>query len=132
MVADALFALLLAGLLAARFRWWLRCSPPTSAADIRLFSRRLSRAVYLTLYLIIGAKQIVKIIGGLSYESGPAQDPGMLNPTSQVFLLYGLMALVLIRVLAYLTWRRHRLSLEPCSTPRSSPGPATPSFPHPY
>jgi hypothetical protein len=130
MVADALFALLLAGLLAARFRWWLKYSPPTSAADIRLFSRRLSRTVYLTLYLIIGAKQIVNIIGGLTY--GPAQDLGTLNPTSQVFLLYGLMALVLIRVFAYLTWRRHRLSLEPCSPSRSSPGPATPSFPRPY
>jgi cytochrome b561 len=129
MVADALFALLLAGLLVARFRWWLRYSPPTSAVDIRLFSRRLSRTVYLTLYLIIGAKQIVGIIGGAAYESAPAQDLGTLNPTSQIFLLYGLMALVLIRVLAYLTWRRHRFTLEPSGPPRSSPGPATPSFP---
>jgi cytochrome b561 len=119
MLADALFALLLAGLLAARFHWWLRCSPPASAADIRLFSRGLSRTVYLALYLIIGAKQIVNIIDWLSNGGGPAQDLGMLKPTGQVFLVYGVAALVLIRVLAYLTWRRYRLSLRPCSPVRS-------------
>jgi hypothetical protein len=97
MATYALFALLVAGLLTARFHWWLKYSPPLSAADIRLFSRGLSRTVYLVLYLIIGAQQIVN------------------KPTSQAFVVYGLMALVLIRLLAYLTWRRHRLSLEPRS-----------------
>jgi len=105
MVADALFALFLAGVLPARIRWWLKYSPPVSAADIRQFCRQLSRSVYLVLYLIIGAKQLVGIIGGLNAEGGLGQDPGMLVPTNQGFLVYGLIALVLIRVLAYLTWR---------------------------
>jgi cytochrome b561 len=112
MVADALYALLLAGLLTARFLWWLKYSPPTSAADIRLFSRGLSRSVYLVLYLIIGAQLMVNIVGALQSGAGPARDLGMFKPTSQAFLVYGLIALVLIRVLAYLTWRRQRLSLR--------------------
>jgi cytochrome b561 len=108
MLANASFAIFLAGLLAARFSWWLKYSPPESAADIRLFSRRLSRTVYLVLYLIIGAKQIVNIIGGFEDGAAIGQDPGMLVPAGQVFLVHGLIALVLIRVLAYLTWRRYR------------------------
>jgi hypothetical protein len=132
MVADALLAVFLGGLLAARFRWWLTYSPPASAADIRLFSRGLSRLVYLALYLIIGARQIVNIVGRLYYEGGPAPDLGILTSTSQVFLLHGLMALVLIRVLAYLTWRRYRFSLDPCAPIRSSAASTARSFPRPY
>jgi cytochrome b561 len=127
MVADALFALLLAGLLTARCRWWLKYSPPTSPADIRLFSRGLSRSVYLVLYLIIGAQLMVNIAGALQGGAGAARDLGMLKPTSQAFLAYGLIALVLIRVFAYLTWRRYRLSFErgPVRPPAN---PARPSF----
>jgi cytochrome b561 len=132
MAADGLFALLLAGLLAARFRWWLKYSPPGSAADIRLFSRRLSRTVYLVLYLIIGAQQVVNLVGRLEHGGGRAQHPGMLNPTTQAFVVCGLIALVLIRILAYLTWRRQRLSLEPRSPARPAASPTTPSFPRPY
>jgi hypothetical protein len=131
MAADALFALLLAGLLAARFQWWRKYSPPTSAADIRLFSRGLSRTVYLVLYLIIGAQLLVNIVGALRGGAGAAHDLGMLKPTSQAFVAYGLIALVLIRVLAYLTWRWYRLSFEP-SPARPSAGPTTPSFLRPY
>jgi hypothetical protein len=108
MAADALFALLLAGLLTARFRWWLKYSPPESVADIRLFSRGLSHTVYLVLYLIIGTQLIVNIVGALRGGAEPVQDLGMLKPTSQGFVICGLIALVLIRVLAYLTWRRYR------------------------
>jgi hypothetical protein len=118
MVADELFALLLAGLIAVRFRRWLKYSPPVSAADIRLFSRRLSRTVYLLLYLIIGAEQIVNIVGRLKDEGMAPPDLAMLKPTNQVFLLYGLIALVLIRVLAYLTWRR--ISISPRARQRGS------------
>jgi cytochrome b561 len=134
MVADALFALLLAGLLAARFRWWLRYSPPVSAADIGVFSRRLSRMVYLVIYLIIGAQLIVNIVGGLRGDAGPGpgQNLGILSPISQDLVMFGLIALALIRVLAYLTWRRHRLSLEPRSPDRPSARPTAPSFLRPY
>jgi hypothetical protein len=107
MAADALFALLLSGLVVARFGWWLKHTPPVDAADIRLFSRRLSRMVYLLIYLIIGAEETVHIIGGLEAGGSPARD--LLDPAGQVFVLNGLFALVLIRVFAYLVWRRHPL-----------------------
>jgi cytochrome b561 len=129
MVADALSACLLAGLLAARFRWWLRYSPPASAADIRHFSRGLSRMVYLSLYLIIGVKQVAVIIAGWKYGNVPAQGLGMLDPASQGFLLYGLGALVLIRVLAYLTWRRYRDALGRRGPARFMPRPPAPALP---
>jgi hypothetical protein len=132
MVADVLFALLIACLLAAQFRWWLKCSAPVSAAAIRVISRRSSRVVYLVLYLIIGAQQIANIIGGLQNNGGPGQDLGVLKPTSQGFLVCGLIALVLIRVVAYLTWRRYRFSVEPYRATRSSASPTTPSLLRPY
>ena len=110
---QAVFGVLLSSLVIVRFAWWVKYCPPVSAADIRQFSRRLSRMVYLVLYLIIGAQLIVNIIGGLDGEAGPAQDLAMLKPANQAFVVYGLIALVLIRVLAYLTWRRYRSSLEP-------------------
>jgi hypothetical protein len=123
MVADALFALLLAGLLAARFRWWLRHAGPVSAADIRVFSRRLSRMVYLVIYLIIGAQLVVNIAAGLRGAGGPGpgQHIGMLSPLSQTLVMLGLIALAWIRVLAYLTWRRQRLSLAQPSPPSAGP-----------
>ena len=110
MVSDASIALIIACLLVAKFHCWLRRSAPVSAADIRLFSRRLTRTVYLVIYLIIGVQQIANIVGGLQNNGVAGQTLGMLKSTSQVFLLHGLLALVLIRVLAYLTWRRIALS----------------------
>ncbi len=132
MVADALSALLIACLLAAKFQWWLRCSAHVSAADIRLFSRRLSRMVYLVIYLIIGVQQIANILGGLQSNGVAGQALGMLKPTSQVFLLHGLFALILIRVFAYVTWRRYRFFVRPHRTTLSSTGPTTPSLLRPY
>jgi hypothetical protein len=105
---QAVFGVLLSSLIIVRFHYWAKYSPPLSAAGIRLFSRGLSRMVYLVLYLIIGAQLIVNIVGRLQGEAGPAQELGVLKPTSQAFVVYGLIALVLIRVLAYLTWRRYR------------------------
>jgi hypothetical protein len=132
MISDASIALIIVGLLAAKFHWWLKCSAPVSAADIRLFSRRLSRMVYLVLYLIIGVQQIANIVGRLQNNGVAGQGLGMLKPTSQVFLLHGLLALVLIRVLAYLTWRRYRFFVGPRRATLSSAGPTTPSLLRPY
>ena len=89
---------------------------------------RLSRTVYLVLYLIIGAQQIVNIVGALQDEGGPAQDLGMLKPTSQAFCAIGLIALVLIRVLAYLTWRRYRFIRGPDTVLRPFSAARAPDF----
>ena len=105
---HALFGLLLCGLVVVRFRWWLKNSPPAHALDIRQFSRRLSRMVYLVLYLVTGAMQVINIIGALPYDTRSARDLALLKPgpDCQAFLICGLVALVSIRVIAFLSWRR--------------------------
>jgi cytochrome b561 len=105
---HALFGLLLWGLVVVRFRWWLRNFPSAQAVDIRQFSRRLSRMVYLVLYLVTGAMVVINIMGALQDDVRPARDLALLRPTpdSQAFLVYGLIALVLIRVLAFWSFRR--------------------------
>jgi len=105
---HALFGLLLCGLVVVRFRWWLKNSPPAHALDIRQFSRRLSRMVYLVLYLVTGAMEVINIIGPQQGGVRPTRAISLLLPTpdSQAFLTWGLVALVSIRVLAFWSWRR--------------------------
>jgi hypothetical protein len=83
-------------------------SPPAHALDIRQFSRRLSRMVYLVLYLVTGAMEIINILGAPQGGTHPARGLAILKPTpdGQAFLICGLIALVAIRVLAFWSWRR--------------------------
>ena len=105
-----LFGLLLWGLVIARFRCWLKHSPPSHSAEVREFSRQLSRMVYLLLYLVIGVTQILEIVnfmrlgGTLGFDPLRDSEGGIAN--CQVVLVYGLSALALIRVSAYWIWRR--------------------------
>jgi cytochrome b561 len=105
---HALFGLLLCGLVAARFQWWLKSSPPARPLDIRQFTRRLSRMVYLVLYLVTGTMEVINFIGARQDDIRPARDFALLKPTSdsEAFLICGLIALVSIRVLAFWSWRR--------------------------
>ena len=115
---HALFGLLLVGLVIARFLWWLKHSPPSQKADIRRFSRQLSRLIYLVLYLVIGTKQIIGIVNfmwhggildfGLLLDNDSAQDLGIYKSTAdfRAILVCGLIALALIRGLAFWTWLR--------------------------
>jgi cytochrome b561 len=115
---HALFGLLLVGLVIARFYWWLKHTPPAQNADIRRFSRQLSRLVYLVLFLVIGAKQITGIVNfmwhggildfGLLLNSDNARDLGIYKSTAdfRAILVCGLIALALIRGLAFWTWLR--------------------------
>jgi hypothetical protein len=68
----------------------------THSAEVRKYSRQLSRIVYLILYLVIGVKQIFAPYFGIS---APTAE-------SQVILAYGLVALVVIRLAAYLACLR--------------------------
>jgi cytochrome b561 len=115
---HALFGLLLVGLVIARFLWWLRHSPPAQKADIRRFSRQLSCLIYLILYLVIGAKQIIGIVNfmwrgvtldfGLLLNNDSAQNLGIYKSTAdfRAILVCGLIALAVIRGLAFWTWLR--------------------------
>jgi hypothetical protein len=67
----------------------------------------MSRQVYLVLYLSIGVKEMTNVVRALLSDHRSAHRFASLRPhmDGQV-LLYGLMVLVLIRVLAFLSWRR--------------------------
>jgi cytochrome b561 len=107
-VFHALFGSLLCGLVVLRFLWWLKISPPAHPLDVRRFIRRLSRMVYLVLYLVTGTMEIISIVGARQDGILPLRDLALLKPTSdsEAFLIWGLVALVSIRVLAFWSWRR--------------------------
>jgi cytochrome b561 len=96
---PALFGLLLCGLVVARFYRRAKHSPLVVPADIRDFSRQLSHMVYLLLYLTIGARQVICIVDYIwrgDYRDGFGPDEAF-----RVFVVYGLVALAVIRVLAF-------------------------------
>jgi cytochrome b561 len=116
---HALFALLLCGLVFSRCWWRVKHSPRMLPGDIRELSRHLSRIVYLVLYVVIGARQLISILNGIWHGSavdfnlfderfrhGP-DTPGW-NPKDdfQLFLATGLSVLVIIRVVAFRLWLR--------------------------
>jgi uncharacterized membrane protein YbjE (DUF340 family) len=100
MAADnihALFGSLLLVIVVARFLRDVRRFPPVRAADVRSLTRRLSRMVYLLLYLAAGLQQLI----------------GRGSADLQVILLYGLIALIIIRVLTIGIWLRNRSRRRP-------------------
>jgi cytochrome b561 len=90
-----LFALLLWGFVIARFYWRVKHFWPMSLVEIRELSRGLSRMVYLLLYVVVGINQLLGIRHVIWYG-------GALEPAAglQPFLAYGLVAVIMIRVLA--------------------------------
>jgi cytochrome b561 len=88
---QALFGLLLLGSAVARIFWEVGRSAPFRVADVRNLTRRLSRMVYLLLFLAVGLEQLI----------GRGNSTGDL----QVMLVYGLITLIAIRVLAIGIWR---------------------------
>jgi len=114
---HALFALLLCGLVLARYRWLVERSPRMRSAEVRALSRHLSRIVYLFLYVVIGMRELVRILNSL-WHGGPVdfdlfedgfshgRDYGDFDPKDdfQLFFASGLFALIFVRALAYTLW----------------------------
>ena len=103
---HALFGILLGILVIARYEWVVRHSPPRLPRDIRELSRHLSRIVYLLLYLVIGLRECLGTAnfawqGSATHVFDPKDD-------FQLFLASGLLALVVVRVLASIARRRLR------------------------
>jgi cytochrome b561 len=116
---HALFAVLLWSLVIAVFHSCVKHSPNVLPIDARELSRRLSRVVYLLLYVVIGVRQIIGIANciwqGGTFDFNLFDDRlrsgayhGGFDPKDDfhVFLAYGLSALVLARVLALQIWPR--------------------------
>lgn len=96
---HALFGSLLWLWVVIRFHGRIRRSLHASPTEIRAFTRRLSRTVYLLLYFLMCVKQIASIARFTPDRTtiGSAED-------FQVYLAYGVLALVTIHGLAAL-WR---------------------------
>jgi cytochrome b561 len=105
---HAAFGMMLWTMLAAQF---LRASSaaPLSAETALNLSRRLSRLVYLLLYVVFGAEQILRI--AMNYTDLSAKH-GSLAPLSlppenlRDYFAYGVVALLMVRAPAALIARR--------------------------
>ena len=80
----------LAAFIALRFHWHLRSNAPLPDSSAAL-TRRLSRLVYLTLYVLVGANQACAV---LNNQALPTSATGL-----QGYLIAGVVSLALIRVL---------------------------------
>jgi cytochrome b561 len=106
---HAVYGLLLCAMVVAKFQKRVR-SVGLQAADIPTFSRQLARAVYLRLYVLFAASQIIAV-GVFWWNRGTlgAVHPAIQQPPENLrdYLAYGICALVTIHVLAAL--QRHLL-----------------------
>jgi hypothetical protein len=106
--AHMMFGLFLCSLIVLRFHCRLkRIAPmlraPLLQAQIRDLSRELSRTVYLFLYMVIGIRQLAGLANWLM--PGGAPEPGFAaGEDMRAIVVYGLVGLILIRVLAFGFW----------------------------
>jgi cytochrome b561 len=94
---HVLFGALLWAYVVARFYGRLRRSPRMQPADLRAFSRHLSRLVYLLLYVLTLFNLAIGFLGAAPHSAFLARATDF-----QSYLVGGLGALVTIRVLAAL------------------------------
>jgi hypothetical protein len=92
---HAAFGALLLSMVAVRFA---TCRAPLSKTEARALCRQLSRSVYLLLYVIFGAEQLVRAVSNAPFSQPPEN--------LRAYLAYGLAALLAIRMMAVLSVRR--------------------------
>lgn len=109
---HVLFAVLMWGMVLARWQWRLTRSSNRLPGDIREASRRLSRIIYLGLYIIIGARQTIAILnsvlhgGDVDFNLFDERFRNGAGDDLQWLLATGLSMLVFIRALAFKLWLR--------------------------
>jgi cytochrome b561 len=94
---HGLFGALLWAYVVARFYGRLRRSPRMQPDDIRAFSRQLSRLVYLLLYFLAFFNLAIGVLPAAPHSTLLARAENF-----QIYLVYGMGALITIRVLAAL------------------------------
>jgi hypothetical protein len=92
---HVLFGLLLCAAVFTHFYKTMTLGPPTAPHDIAAFSRGLSRRIYLLMYVLLG----------LRIAMGLGRTPPMPAEGFRDYLVCGVVAIVLIRVLAA-RWQR--------------------------
>ena len=115
---HVLFGLLLCALVLARCRWSVKRSPRMLPTDIRQLSRHLSRTVYLVLYAVIGARELIAILNSVWHGGAVdfylfderSRGPGYagFDPRNdfQLFFASGFVTLIFLRVLTFTLWLR--------------------------
>jgi cytochrome b561 len=100
---HAIFGALLWILMVAQFRQASLTGPALCGASVHELSRGLSRRVYLLLYVLFGASQLVRI-AAILWNSGTqgGLHPAILTPPENLrdYLAYGVFALLTIHILA--------------------------------
>jgi cytochrome b561 len=100
---HALFGALLWLTVLAQFRDANRAASPPEAAGVDELCRRLSRRVYLLLYVVFGVNALVRM-AAILWNNGPrgALHPAVLPPPENLrdYLAYGVFALLTIHILA--------------------------------
>jgi cytochrome b561 len=108
---HAVFGLLLWIMVVAQFQQRARAPSLMHGVNFDASCRQLSRAVYLLLYVLFGADQIIRA-GVLLWngEAFGASHPAIVQPPENLrdYLAYGVLALLTIRTLAAL----HRRTLK--------------------
>jgi cytochrome b561 len=108
---HAIFGALLWLVVVAQFRRASLTGPALGGAEVHELSRRLSRRVYLLLYVLFGASQLVRI-AAIFWNSGTqgGLHPAILTSPENLrdFLAYGVFALLTIHVLAAMHYRTRK------------------------
>lgn len=100
---HAIFGALLWLMVVAKFGHASLAGPQLSAAAVHELCRRLSRQVYLLLYLLFGVSQMVRIAALLWNSGDPgAAHPAILPPPENLrdYLAYGVLAVLTVHALA--------------------------------
>jgi cytochrome b561 len=114
MCIDLIFGLALWTQVVLRFYRRVNQSPAMQPSEVKAFSRRLSRMVYLLLYVLVFARQAILMLspvgrgGAIGGFHRALRGP---SPTIPPFLVYGLAALVLINGLT--AWWNHNAPKVP-------------------
>jgi cytochrome b561 len=106
---HAAFGVLLCLMVVAQFHAANLRAVPLSEVGLHTFCRRLTRLVFLMLYVLFGVNELVSVAVRL-WNDGPhgSGQPALLpSPESlRVYLAYGVVALIIIRVLG--AWMAQR------------------------
>lgn len=104
---HAAFAMMLWTLVVTQFLRASLAAPLTGDAALTL-CRRLNRQVYLLLYIVFGAQQILRIAASWVFSANDASLAPLALPPENLrdYFAYGVIALLIIRLLAVLSARR--------------------------
>ncbi len=112
---HAVFGVMLWLMVLAQFRRARRSALAQSGAGMHKLRRRLSRGVFLQLYILFGMSQIVQIAVILWNDGQDASHMAILQPPENLrdYLAYGILALLTIHALALRHQPRASAPLRP-------------------